>query len=133
MVGGSGHCICQMCVCVNSHIYIYLYMRYVYTYLHTYVRIYIHTYTHTYIYTYIHIHIFMYIRQIFIEQKPLGWLEGVAILSAVVVVVTVASVNDYQKEKQFRKFFLVCVCVQKKLKLVFVIFVSYLCDLYHIF
>jgi len=39
---------------------------------------------------------------IFVEQKPLGWLEGVAILSAVVVVVTVASVNDYQKEKQFR-------------------------------
>jgi calcium-translocating P-type ATPase len=39
---------------------------------------------------------------IFIEQKPMGWLEGVAILSAVVVVVTVASVNDYQKEKQFR-------------------------------
>ena len=39
---------------------------------------------------------------IFIEQKPLGWLEGVAILSAVVVVVLVASINDYQKEKQFR-------------------------------
>jgi len=50
--------------------------------------------------------------QIFIEQKPLGWLEGVAILSAVVVVVTVASVNDYQKEKQFRKlnvFIHVCI------------------------
>ena len=29
-------------------------------------------------------------------------LEGVAILSAVVVVVMVASINDYQKEKQFR-------------------------------
>eukprot|EP00960_Hanusia_phi_P062743 765252-Hanusia_phi.AAC.6 len=30
------------------------------------------------------------------------WLEGVAILFAVVVVVTVGAVNDYQKEKQFR-------------------------------
>ncbi len=35
-------------------------------------------------------------------QKPYGWLEGTAILSAVVVVVTVGAVNDYQKEKQFR-------------------------------
>jgi len=39
---------------------------------------------------------------IFVEQRPYGWLEGVAILSAVVVVVTVGAVNDYQKEKQFR-------------------------------
>jgi calcium-translocating P-type ATPase len=39
---------------------------------------------------------------VFVEQKPLGWLEGFAILMAVVVVVTVGAVNDYQKEKQFR-------------------------------
>eukprot|EP01136_Pigoraptor_vietnamica_P010647 Opistho-1_new@48531 len=31
------------------------------------------------------------------------WIEGVTILIAVVIVVTVAAVNDYQKEKQFRK------------------------------
>jgi phosphotransferase system glucose/maltose/N-acetylglucosamine-specific IIC component len=30
-------------------------------------------------------------------------VTGVAILGAVVVVVLVASINDYQKEKQFRK------------------------------
>ncbi len=30
-------------------------------------------------------------------------MTGVAILGAVVVVVLVASINDYQKEKQFRK------------------------------
>jgi Ca2+-transporting ATPase len=31
------------------------------------------------------------------------WVEGVAIIIAIVIVVTVGSVNDYQKEKQFRK------------------------------
>ena len=56
----------------------------------------------------------------------MGWLEGVAILSAVVVVVTVASVNDYQKEKQFRKFFFVCVCAQKDL----ILCALYLCHIY---
>ena len=30
------------------------------------------------------------------------WLEGMAILSAVFVVVAVTSVNNYEKEKQFR-------------------------------
>jgi hypothetical protein len=120
MVGGSGHCICQMCVCKHLYIYIYIHTH-THTHTHTHIHIciymyvYIHTYIHTYIYTHIHIHIFMYICQIFIEQKPLGWLEGVAILSAVVVVVTVASVNDYQKEKQFRKFFFVCLCAKKTL------------------
>jgi Ca2+-transporting ATPase len=39
---------------------------------------------------------------IFIEKDPMGWLEGTAILTAVVVVVMVGSINDYQKEKQFR-------------------------------
>ena len=40
---------------------------------------------------------------IFVEQSAYGWLEGVAILFAVVVVVTVGAVNDYQKETQFRE------------------------------
>ncbi|CEJ04353.1 Putative Calcium-translocating P-type ATPase, PMCA-type [Rhizopus microsporus] len=31
------------------------------------------------------------------------WVEGVAIIVAIVIVVTVGSVNDFQKEKQFRK------------------------------
>jgi Ca2+-transporting ATPase len=31
------------------------------------------------------------------------WVEGVAIIVAVVIVVLVGSVNDFQKEKQFRK------------------------------
>jgi len=39
---------------------------------------------------------------VFVEQDPMGWLEGTAILTAVVVVVLVGSVNDYQKESQFR-------------------------------
>ena len=36
-------------------------------------------------------------------DQGLEWLEGVAILCAVFVVVTVSAVNDYQKEKQFRE------------------------------
>eukprot|EP00286_Rhodomonas_abbreviata_P006837 CAMPEP_0181326618 /NCGR_PEP_ID=MMETSP1101-20121128/21609_1 /TAXON_ID=46948 /ORGANISM="Rhodomonas abbreviata, Strain Caron Lab Isolate" /LENGTH=1138 /DNA_ID=CAMNT_0023435113 /DNA_START=148 /DNA_END=3564 /DNA_ORIENTATION=+ len=39
---------------------------------------------------------------VFVEQDPMGWLEGTAILTAVFVVVMVGSVNDYQKESQFR-------------------------------
>lgn len=39
---------------------------------------------------------------VFIEKDPMGWLEGTAILTAVVVVVMVGAINDYQKEKQFR-------------------------------
>ena len=37
-------------------------------------------------------------------QNPadLEWIDGVAILVAVVVVVSIASFNDYSKEKQFR-------------------------------
>jgi Ca2+-transporting ATPase len=31
------------------------------------------------------------------------WVEGVAIIVAILMVVMVGSVNDYQKEKQFRK------------------------------
>jgi magnesium-transporting ATPase (P-type) len=37
------------------------------------------------------------------ENPTTGWIEGTAILAAVVIVVMVASLNDYQKEKQFRK------------------------------
>eukprot|EP01113_Clastostelium_recurvatum_P039552 TRINITY_DN604_c0_g2_i2.p1 TRINITY_DN604_c0_g2~~TRINITY_DN604_c0_g2_i2.p1 ORF type:complete len:1017 (-),score=417.27 TRINITY_DN604_c0_g2_i2:124-3174(-) len=37
------------------------------------------------------------------EDPKTGWIEGTAILVAVVVVVMVASLNDYQKERQFRK------------------------------
>jgi calcium-translocating P-type ATPase len=39
---------------------------------------------------------------IFVEKDPMGWLEGTAILTAVLVVVLVGSINDYQKESQFR-------------------------------
>lgn len=38
-----------------------------------------------------------------IEDPTDGWLEGVAILVAVVLVVTVTATNDYLKDKQFRK------------------------------
>lgn len=31
------------------------------------------------------------------------WVEGVAIIVAILIVVMVGSVNDFQKEKQFRK------------------------------
>lgn len=33
----------------------------------------------------------------------MGWIEGVAILVAVALVVLVTTVNDYQKQKQFEK------------------------------
>lgn len=36
------------------------------------------------------------------SEGQAGWIEGVAILVAVVVVVLVVALNDYQKEKQFR-------------------------------
>jgi Ca2+-transporting ATPase len=31
------------------------------------------------------------------------WVEGVAIIVAVLIVILVGSINDYQKEKQFQK------------------------------
>jgi Ca2+-transporting ATPase len=37
------------------------------------------------------------------DPTPVDWVEGVAILSAVVIVVVVASHNDWQKEKAFVK------------------------------
>eukprot|EP01102_Stenamoeba_stenopodia_P005239 TRINITY_DN1578_c0_g2_i2.p1 TRINITY_DN1578_c0_g2~~TRINITY_DN1578_c0_g2_i2.p1 ORF type:complete len:987 (+),score=295.45 TRINITY_DN1578_c0_g2_i2:181-3141(+) len=37
------------------------------------------------------------------EDPAHGWIEGTAILFAVVLVVMVSSLNDYHKEKQFRK------------------------------
>ena len=40
----------------------------------------------------------------YIATEPkISWVEGVAILVAVMIVVMVGSVNDYQKEAQFRK------------------------------
>ncbi|KAH8113119.1 hypothetical protein DFH11DRAFT_1728039 [Phellopilus nigrolimitatus] len=36
-------------------------------------------------------------------QPPVDWNEGVAIIAAIVIVVVVGSMNDWQKEKQFKK------------------------------
>jgi len=36
------------------------------------------------------------------EQKEIAWIDGAAILGAVVIVVVVAAGNDYSKEKKFR-------------------------------
>ncbi|KAF6754524.1 calcium-transporting ATPase [Ephemerocybe angulata] len=36
------------------------------------------------------------------DEPPVDWVEGVAIMVAVAIVVIVGSVNDYQKERQFR-------------------------------
>ena len=35
-------------------------------------------------------------------EKPVDWVEGVAIIVAIVIVVGVGSVNDWQKERQFQ-------------------------------
>lgn len=37
------------------------------------------------------------------DEPRVGWVEGVAILAAVAAVVFTNAINDYQKEKQFRK------------------------------
>jgi len=37
-----------------------------------------------------------------VEEDNHGWIEGVAILIAVVIVVLVTAFNDWSKEKQFR-------------------------------
>lgn len=37
------------------------------------------------------------------ENPPVEWVEGVAIIVAIVIVVVVGSLNDYQKERQFAK------------------------------
>jgi len=36
------------------------------------------------------------------EAEEHGWIDGVAILCAVILVVMVSSVNDWRKERQFR-------------------------------
>ena len=36
------------------------------------------------------------------SEHDAGWIEGVAILISVVVVVMVTALNDYTKERQFR-------------------------------
>lgn len=38
---------------------------------------------------------------IFEENKKTAWIEGAAIMFAVLIVALVTSWNDYQKEKQF--------------------------------
>ncbi|KAI7872032.1 PMCA-type calcium-translocating P-type ATPase [Spinellus fusiger] len=37
------------------------------------------------------------------DEPKIGWVDGVAILLAVIVVVITSAINDYEKEKQFRK------------------------------
>lgn len=37
------------------------------------------------------------------DERPIAWVEGGAILGAVLVVTTVTAWNDWQKEKQFMK------------------------------
>ncbi|KAF4626756.1 hypothetical protein G7Y89_g11402 [Cudoniella acicularis] len=39
------------------------------------------------------------------QNPPLEWIEGVAIIVAIVVIVIVGSVNDYEKEQQFAKLY----------------------------
>ncbi|THH15336.1 hypothetical protein EW146_g5119 [Bondarzewia mesenterica] len=36
------------------------------------------------------------------DEPPVDWVEGVAIIVAIAIVVTVGSVNDWQKERQFK-------------------------------
>ena len=36
------------------------------------------------------------------EHDEAGWIEGVAILVSVIVIVLVTALNDYTKERQFR-------------------------------
>ena len=38
-----------------------------------------------------------------VDTSDAGWIEGVAILVAVAVVVAVTALNDFQKEQQFRQ------------------------------
>lgn len=37
------------------------------------------------------------------SHRSTAWIEGVAVLVAVMISATVSSVNDYQKERQFMK------------------------------
>lgn len=41
------------------------------------------------------------------SEHDAGWIEGVAILISVVVVVLVTALNDFTKERQFRGIFLI--------------------------
>ncbi|RKP14304.1 hypothetical protein BJ684DRAFT_6008, partial [Piptocephalis cylindrospora] len=38
-----------------------------------------------------------------VQESKVNWVEGCAILIAVIIVILVGSINDYQKEKQFQK------------------------------
>lgn len=46
--------------------------------------------------------IFLYILVLTEEDEHYGWIEGLAILVSVIVVVIVTAFNDYSKERQFR-------------------------------
>jgi P-type Ca2+ transporter type 2C len=37
------------------------------------------------------------------NNPPIEWVEGVAIITAIIIIVVVGSVNDYEKERQFAK------------------------------
>lgn len=37
------------------------------------------------------------------EERKIAWIEGVAVMMAVMISATVTAVNDYQKERQFQK------------------------------
>jgi P-type Ca2+ transporter type 2C len=37
------------------------------------------------------------------SNPPIEWVEGVAIVTAIVIIVLVGSVNDWEKERQFAK------------------------------
>lgn len=38
-----------------------------------------------------------------LSEEEYGWIDGVAILVAVLIVALVSSINEFSKEKQFRK------------------------------
>lgn len=44
-----------------------------------------------------------FVNAMFHSRTWLDWVEGVAIMVAILIVVIVGSLNDWQKERQFRK------------------------------
>ena len=51
------------------------------------------------------------------EDKELAWIDGAAILGAVVIVVVVAAGNDYSKEKKFRSLQVRAKCIDMLLSI----------------
>jgi hypothetical protein len=37
------------------------------------------------------------------QKRKIAWIEGFAVMLAVMISATVTAVNDYQKERQFQK------------------------------